>query len=431
MRMTSLGIIAFISSALSGAGVGAQRVDTTVIRVGAPLHAGAATLVADLKLGEGSAADEYTFTYPFLFPSHDGGLFIVDIVDPSMVGDFHSVVRRYDRSGKFVRNYGRIGDGPGEFRGAIGHVAELPDGRVLLTDRHGILVYARSGQFIEQWKARAVSTNMGNRLFVDPRGFVQLQEMRKFEGATNTSMGPPTWSTQEFSFDGKSSRRFTLSPNNSFAGAPKVGAYRLPFSADYIVAWSPLGYWVTASTGSYDLELHTDVYSRATSSDAPATRDRIVRLRRSVPPVSIAAGERAAWRDHIIAQNRARRETPTWTWNGPDIPASKPPIVDVQVAMDGRIWVQAAQPSARTAGTVLSEVESPTPASTWFAPVQFDVLGADGRYFGSVRFPDSLYRPPRSRSETAFIANGDVVWATTLSADGEPIVRRYHVAWSR
>jgi hypothetical protein len=74
------------------------------------------------------------------------------------------------------------------------------------------------------------------------------------------------------------------------------------------------------------------------------------------------------------------------------------------------------------------EWESPSPASFWSEPVDFEILAPSGQSSGIVRFPDGIARMPFGRTETAFIAYGDVVWAVTLS-DDTPLVRRYHVMW--
>lgn len=397
----------------------AQAADTTIIRIGSPRYTGVSELVTDLTLGNGSDAVEYSFSFPFLFAARDGGLFIVDIEDPGLVGDFRSAVRKYDKNGKYVRSYGRIGDGPGEYRGGVGHVAELSDGRVLLSDALGVLVYSATGRYLERWRQPAWSRSMGNRLFVRPNDVVQYQPINILVGASATSTGRPKWTVQQFASNGKLLDPVTLGPDANFPAIPKLGALRSPFAHDYIAAWSPLGYWVGANSSAYAIDLHV-----------ASTDKHIVRLQRTVSAVPVQTAERAAWRTYVTAKNRGLKQTPNWSWSGPDIPAFKPPLEDLQVGSDGRLWVRVAQPSVRPSKPVpVPEWQPKTPATEWISPNVFDVIAPDGKYSGRVRFPDELYAPPMGRSDTAFLAYGDIIWAVVLTENDEPIVRRYRVVW--
>lgn len=126
--------------------------DTTVVRVGAPLHPGTATVVEDLQIGLNAPTRDYEFISVYgLTAGPDGSIFVVDRGTPGpSVG---AVVRKFDANGKFVRNFGRSGQGPGEYTTPV-DVDLHRDGRVLVLDpRNGrINVYAPDGSVLPAWQ---------------------------------------------------------------------------------------------------------------------------------------------------------------------------------------------------------------------------------------------------------------------------------------
>jgi hypothetical protein len=62
-------------------------------------------------------------------------------------------ISRFTKDGKYLRSFGRLGSGPGEFK--TPHDLTLdPQGRLLVADRgnHRIQVLDQDGNFIEEWK---------------------------------------------------------------------------------------------------------------------------------------------------------------------------------------------------------------------------------------------------------------------------------------
>jgi hypothetical protein len=137
MPRALLPVRAILLLLLISAAVGAQRTDTTVVQAGAPLHPGVGLLVEELTVGAGSDSPVYSFSTVTIWGSHDGGVYVMDITNPLAVAPpYDMTVRRYDRAGRFVRAYGRTGQGPGEYA-LINQVTELADGRLLVSDRSG------------------------------------------------------------------------------------------------------------------------------------------------------------------------------------------------------------------------------------------------------------------------------------------------------
>jgi len=60
------------------------------------------------------------------------------------------IIRKYDEFGTFVRNVGREGEGPGEYR-TVGAMRVLPDGRLVIGGRGLVSLYAATGEFVTSW----------------------------------------------------------------------------------------------------------------------------------------------------------------------------------------------------------------------------------------------------------------------------------------
>jgi hypothetical protein len=404
-----------------------QRSDTAVVGADSPRYPGVGSLIEEVTLGAGSTAEEYQFTAVRLWSAPDGGVFVVDVGNPLAGGPPYQVtVRRYDRTGRFIRAYGRPGQGPGEFRSFIRYLQNAPDGRVLLLDTPGIHVYSAAGESLGLWPV----TPAASRLAVDPEGFVLAM------GDSQTYRRPRAEHPQPFlirlRMDG-SSHDVPTAPLAGFPGVPRIGNVLLPFAPRYVAVWSPLGYFVTANTAAYAVDLRLP--RAAGISAALWTRGDPVRsIRRSVAPTPVAAGERGDWRQSLIMHHRANRSTPNWDWTGPDIPQVKPHIRDLFVSDEGRIWVKVSQPARldrsvpiRTIPATPRERNQIEAERRWREPPVFDVFEPTGQYVGRIRFPDDGAQP--GFPHPGYAIRGDTVWGAVHDADGVPSVKRYRVNW--
>jgi hypothetical protein len=60
-------------------------------------------------------------------------------------------IAQFDRQGKFVRNIGHMGDGPGEYKG-IYFTVDDRNKRIYILDQHKIIIYSRVGTFIREFQ---------------------------------------------------------------------------------------------------------------------------------------------------------------------------------------------------------------------------------------------------------------------------------------
>jgi hypothetical protein len=351
-------------------------------------------------------------------------------------------VRQYDASGKYVRSFGRAGQGPGEFRTVSG-IGVLPDGRVLVWDTSGwrINVYSPSGAVLDTWSTPSGMGTGGvsssaRAMLIDTAGIIWLRrsgvlererlaigperyERRRSDGTVIDTIARPSFPRGEL----------TLTATNAAGRARHTSD--LPFSAPIIWRPSPLGYLVTSMPERYAFELL--IPQGASTPRAPATwraGQAIVSVRRDVRPVPVTRQERDSARNDIMES--MRRLDPAWSWSGPEIPATKPLFEDLTFGMDGRIWVplirevtprlgSAQGPGAGGAGRsappprALPTRDPPKPRAALY-----DVFEPSGTYLGQVQVP------PRT---TVAVRKGDLVWAVAYDEDDVQTLKRYRIMW--
>jgi hypothetical protein len=403
-------------STFAGAQSVARR-DTLVKTAGAPVHARPGTLVEELSIGVVDGAEEYMFgEVADIAIGNDGSTFVLDRKIP--------IIRQFNAGGKFVRNVGRLGSGPGEYRSVSG-LAVMKDGRLLLWDTGNwrVNVYSATGDFVTQWLTPSGSANStatfaraimvdtsgavwcrGNVLTRDASGVSRRNIWLRVDagGIRDTVELPPMPDTP----DGLVAR----SANGNAQSSAVV-----PFSPVAVTARSPFGTFVTGLPTRYAFEL--------IAPGKPITSVR----RENAAAQPVTSEERSAERTRI--ETMLRRTDPNWTWNGPEIPRTKPFYGGISVALDGRIWV-AVIPEARRVGTINgpvgigtgAPVRAPQPAAARRDehPALYDIFEADGKYVGQVQVPARV---------SSVLRRGDQVWAVAYDEDDVSTVKRYRIRW--
>lgn len=158
------------------------------------------------------------------------------------------------------------------------------------------------------------------------------------------------------------------------------------------------GYWVGGSTDRYSVSL-------GNVGGAP------LRVERNTAPVEFAPQE---YRD--VSEARRIRSTPGQAQTTA-LSRSKPPFVDVETDLDGRVWVRV--PANARKHTLAEKQMS---RQVWIQDVLFDVYQRDGTYLGIVILPPGAW----------FVdATGDQVWATAQGELGEQYLIRYTLVGAR
>src|SRR6185503_10543159 len=104
---------------------------------------------------------------------------------------------------------------------------------------------------------------------------------------------------------------------------------------------------------------------------------------------------------------------------------------DLQVALDGRIWVALVPEVSNRVGSISSggggvgppgtsrtRPQGPPPPTP--RPALYDVFEPDGQYLGQVQVPPKV---------SSVVRRGDQVWAIAFDDDDVPRIKRYRIAW--
>ena len=415
-RSPSAALLLSIAASVAGAQTPAARPDTVVRVADRPLHHGVATLVEEMSVGVADGAEEYMFgDVADVALGRDGSIYVFDRQVP--------IVRQYDAIGKFIRSIGRRGAGPGEYRSTSG-IATMKDGRLLLWDTGGwrINVYSPAGEALTQWLTPSGSSGSSTAtysraLLVDTAGLVVTRKIIITPG--NFRNRPTVW--MRYRADGSlvDTLRAPPAPREpstlTAASGNAMTSTELPFAPKRVVAMSPFGYFVAGYPDRYSFELH--------QSGKP-----VVSVRRDVKPEPVSRAERAEARKQT--EDRMRQTDPTWSWNGPDIPDWKPLYSDIQIGLDGRIWIALVPEVSRRVGNTSGSIGAGGPGGSRppaqptgepRRPALYDVYEPDGSYLGQVQVPAGV---------SSVLRRGNQVWGVEFDADDVPRIKRYRIAWN-
>jgi hypothetical protein len=375
--------------------------DTIVVRTVAGSAWGTADLALDVRIGAVEGADYEIFgEIAALAVDTAGDIYVYDGQVPAL--------RKYAPDGRYLRTLGRKGGGPGEYAKSDGGLAVLRDGRVVLRDPGNarFTVYAPDGTYLTSWPMRGGTYTSvpviaaGDGGFYTPV-FSRDEPMRLVhyapDGTPGDSLAPPNRRVESATVTAR------------VTGASQT--WTVPFTATAPWVFHPDGYFVSAVTDEYAIDLLRP-------------NDRVLRLTKPAQPVPATADERAAEERRVT--DAMRQLDPSWRWNGPPIPKTKPIIAGLYAGGDGRIWVALHQPGVRVPDEELEPgTAGARPAPQFREPVVFDVFEKDGRYLGRVRAPTRFSTWPDP------VFRGDLVWSTESDAAGVQYVVRYRIVPER
>ena len=391
-----IGIVACEGDGGNGSGGGWEAAvdtvgDTVVVRtLSGSAWGEAAYLEEEVSIGLFEGPDEYLIGNPrSIAVSAVGEIYVLDRQVP--------VIRMYGPDGSFVRNVGREGGGPGEYK-SPGAIAVLPDNRLIVRDPGNgrITVYSDDGEYQQQvWYPGGFNT--GRRLYTDTAGFAYSMVLLNY-GTT-----PWEWEFGLARIDASTGIQDTIPAPTWDYEPPQITASRenssssdnVPFSPDNYWSLSPLGYLVGGLSTDYRIDLYRET-------------EPVLRIERSWTPVPVLREEAEEQRRQKT--DNMQRNYSGWKWNGPGVPATKPPFTNLFVSWEGNIWVQISQAGYATmteAEARAEEQRSDRPQLRFSEAAAYDIFSPDGTYLGHVQTPRSF----RTRPEP--LVRGDNVWAVT------------------
>jgi hypothetical protein len=374
--------------------------DTVVVRtIAGSVWGETKTLQAELRIGALDGSDEYLLgKVRSIAVGPDESIYIFDAQARAL--------RKYRSDGSVAITLGREGSGPGEYRQPDSGLGVLPDGRVLLRDPENarIAVYAPDGTPLDHW--RILGGHYSPRpIYVLPAG----QALTVVSGTSST--GQPFTGLVRFTAMGRTLD--TLFAPERTVKAPVISLRRgvvrmstdVPFWPSTQWTFSPLGYFIVGVSSEYRFD--------------QLRAGAVHRVERVVSAVAVHAEERATTRHRLEADYQ--RRSPDWTWNGPDIPDTKPLWKRIFAGRDGRMWVLRHVTAERVEISLTDERRSDEAAPEWREPVMFDVFDPDGTYLGEVLAPNDMKMAPEP------VFNGDNVWAVTVDSLGVEFVTRFRL----
>lgn len=374
--------------------------DTVVVRtVSGQVWESDRTLVSEVSIGVLEGQDEYQFgRLRAIAVDRDGRMYAYDSHVP--------VLRVYSPAGIWLRDVGREGEGPGEYKQPDSGLAILPDGRVALRDPGNgrITLYSGDGEYDGFYRI-AGSFNTSSPLTADTSGALLTHiVMNLGESVFEWKAG-----LARYFLDGSADT--LAAPDRGYEEA-QVSAERegsmsvngVPFAPNQVTAYSPRGYFLIGISEDYTFDL--------------LRPEGVLRIRMPYEPVPVDPGEADAERKATV--DNFRQNYPGWKWNGPPIPDHKPAYQGLYPADDARIWVHVPAPSRRYMDAEEQRAEEERLGSAvnpYREPVRFDVFEPSGEYLGRVDTPEGFSLRPRP------VFRGDTVWATVRD---EYDVQRLH-----
>jgi len=132
----------------------------------------------DIKLEKdltiGGSEEDINQVFKFILSANVDEHGNIYILDPNL-----SVVRKFDKDGKFLWELNRKGQGPGEFMRVV-DLAVGQEGKVFIVDQNNrkIMIFSSTGHFIDEFK---VSEGNPIKIAVDSRDFIYVNFMRRLK----------------------------------------------------------------------------------------------------------------------------------------------------------------------------------------------------------------------------------------------------------
>jgi len=324
-----------------------------------------------------------------------------------------------DADGRAMRQVGQRGSGPGEYGRANG-IGVTRDGSLVMWDVGNARLNFFSADGTHRQSTRLAFTECcGLPITVDTLDRIWLTTHPRTLTGGARAVGPAQLIGDEVGyvrFAGSGALLDTVMAP-TLPGADGVvsalvvsstgsgGAIRrVPYGTYPTYAVSPLGHIVSALSRPFA------VHSERNGRPLLITRD--------FAPPPISDDERAQIRANIeFVMKEVRAD---FSWNGPEVPRSKPPISSLAVGLDGRLWVRLSSPS---------EEYEPDPAAGGPThrppPVKFrgrdnlwDVFTPDGQYLGRIAAP---------RNVGVFAMRGNHAWGVVRDENDISQVARFRI----
>ncbi|MFC1544354.1 6-bladed beta-propeller [Gemmatimonadota bacterium] len=369
---------------------------TTVHTRTGSVWGGRAELQTELSIGDDDKGEQYVFGFVGGAVLGDNCILVLDAQVPAL--------RKYDLSGRYIRDVGRQGGGPGEFQRPDFISVHPVDGRVFVPDtqQSRVNIYAPDGEYLDSWRVPPNYYIGGAQVVTANDVFYHYRSVRGPYPMPDIPMGM-------VGFGASGAVGDTLIPGESPVETPALVGYRpdggmfasmdVPFFPDFHWAITPGRELIRGFSADYRFEI--------IRSDGS-----VIIVSRRWNPVLVKEDEARWHREALLVFFRSFRTE--WEWDGPEIPDRKPAFDLFFADLDGRIWVIRPGEGHRIEGCADPPTERRDRYDNpcWRDEVLVDVFDNMGRYLGPVAIPEgfAFYPPP--------YVKGDQVVGVVQVADG-------------
>ncbi len=369
---------------------------TTVVNQSGSVWGGDARLVEELSIGVASGDEPYMFGPIIGLGVTDDRIYVAD--------DLLYAVRVYDHDGKHLFDFGREGEGPGEFDD-IRKLAVDPTGRVLVQGANRVNVFDLDGVVLGSWPYRsnfqdALSVAIDGTAFVptswnagDDRAYGVIAVDP--EGTEVARLTGPVFDSSPWGLVARQGGRVT-------------GALMLYAPT---VVWAPLPSGAVAEGIS---DAYRFTIKRPDGSSVVV--GRAIDLPSAHPDY---AAWYTAWTTALM-----RRTQPDWQWTAGPVPERKPAFRTIAGDRYGRVWVMRALGTEAVSDCDAdpASVTSGRAVACWRDQLGFDVFEEEtGRFLGRVPLPHE----PRFPAPPVFLE--DAVVLVREDEAGTIMVKRYRL----
>lgn len=349
--------------------------------------------VEDLRLGVDVGPEELMFGHVNdLAVGTNGEIYVAD--------EQLDTIRAFDRSGQYLGQIGRHGQGPGEYS-RIDSVKVLPEGALVVLDRENGRVsrFQSSGEFVSSFQP---ASGPGGRdsLQVDVAGNVYvLGRDRSKSDWRASALFCYTYGEENGSVEVPNEEPI---PDPGFVVLHPSGELR-PFATLTFSTWNPLGFLVVGRNDEYRIDVRRPAGS--------------VYLERNAEPIALGPEERTQWEtlaDFLVM----RGEQLGFDVERVTIPDVKPFFWGIFTGIEGRIWVLR-HVEAMEAPPAPHFGAPDRPPVTWVEPPTFDVFEPDGMFRGSIVLP---------MNTRAYVFREDQIWGVQTNDEGVEQVVRFRVS---
>ncbi|MGD8329734.1 MAG: 6-bladed beta-propeller [Acidobacteriota bacterium] len=347
---------------------------TTVVNESGSVWGGRATLVEEASIGVEAGADEYMLGEVWGVFATEHEIYVVDRQVP--------VIRVYDMDGRHLRDIGREGQGPGEFTMPALLTVDAAAGRVYAQDpRVGrFVLFTLEGGAVDTWPARDAWC-CAYPMVPAPDGTLWARTLVRDEETGESEEG-----LLQFGPDGP------------------IGEVRWPEFGDFApieilvplfgrttttpVPFSPQARWVTTYSGAI-VAGTSDRYAFTIDEPDGTT----IKVEKYWAPIAIQPEEADWYRRRFTSGYRAEGGNEGWTWDGTEMPSTKPAFSGFLPSHTGEIWVTReglGEPLPDCADPLAEGRQAASERPCWRNADIIDVFDTGGRYLGPVKAPPGI-----------------------------------------